>query len=187
MEKQDVIAEIKSSGDDKDFIGNVIELLKYNGHYIAFPWSFDGRIMWYRKDLFDAAGIQAPPESFDEFRADAGKLTKDGNYGFAFAGADSGAFQTMLSFMINNGGGFFNTEGKPDLMNVRNVETLKLFSDMVKVDKSINPACVGYNADDMSKIFGSGKCAMMISNPGIIDKNHVFPGLETDIEIKPYE
>jgi ABC-type glycerol-3-phosphate transport system substrate-binding protein len=41
------------------------------------------QVLWYRKDLFKAAGLDPskPPATWDELIADAKALAKDGKYG----------------------------------------------------------------------------------------------------------
>ncbi|HWM36083.1 MAG TPA: ABC transporter substrate-binding protein [Streptomyces sp.] len=42
--------------------------LKYRGKYFAMPYASDGALLYYRKDLLDKAGIDKPPETWDEMR-----------------------------------------------------------------------------------------------------------------------
>ncbi len=76
----DYISEIKGSGEADDFLPNTIDTLRYEDKYVALPWGLDIRVWFYRKDLLEQAGVK-PPKSWDELRAAAKSLTKDGKYG----------------------------------------------------------------------------------------------------------
>lgn len=164
----DVIEEFKQSGKLDDFVPGSVEALKYNGHYVALPWQIDVRVPWYRKDLFEQAGITAPPQTWDELRAALKKVSGGGNYGLVLPGGDPIGIHALLTSMINNGGGLFTPDKKLDFMNERNVEALGFISDLVK-DGSINPAMVGMNRDDAFKEFGTGRGAVYIHNSGLPD------------------
>jgi ABC-type glycerol-3-phosphate transport system substrate-binding protein len=51
------------------------------GKIYAMPLTCDSLALYYNKDLFNAAGITAPPATWKEFNADAAKLTKKDQYG----------------------------------------------------------------------------------------------------------
>jgi ABC-type glycerol-3-phosphate transport system substrate-binding protein len=47
-----------------------------SGNYYAIPLEVDGLALVYNQDLFNAAGITAPPATWDEVRQDASKITQ---------------------------------------------------------------------------------------------------------------
>lgn len=161
----DVIEDLKKEGKLNDFTPNSVEAMKYNGHTLALPWQIDTRVLYYRKDLFEKAGVQ-PPKNFQELRDVAKKLTHDGTYGMVIPGDSP---NPLFSLFLNNGGGMFTKDKKVDVMNERNVETAKWVSDMAK-DGSLNPAGSGYTNDDAIKSFFQGKSALLIDSPGLIDR-----------------
>ena len=61
---------------------------KFNGHYYGLPQNTNTQVLLYNKDLFDKAGISAPPATMEEFAADACKLSDNakGTYGYAEGG-----------------------------------------------------------------------------------------------------
>jgi ABC-type glycerol-3-phosphate transport system substrate-binding protein len=48
---------------------------KIDGHYFGIPADFYGMCLWWRKDLFKAAGLDKAPTTWDELVADGQKLT----------------------------------------------------------------------------------------------------------------
>ena len=59
----------------------------YDGKQVAYPFAGYANVLAYRKDLYDAAGLQ-PPKTIDELAADAKRLTDKGKsqYGFVANG-----------------------------------------------------------------------------------------------------
>lgn len=173
----DVIADLKASGEAEDFQPGTIDRLQYDGHYVALPWGIDIRMWFYRKDLLEAAGVQVPT-TWDEFREACKRLTKaDGSqYGFVGSAAETGGQHLMFSLMFNNGGGLFTPDRKLEVMNERNVEACTFLANLV-ADGSVHPGSAGFKNDDARKAFGTGNAAILLAGPGeekrypdIIDK-----------------
>lgn len=176
----DVVEDLKSSGKISDFSDDSAELLKYDGHYVALPWNRDIRVIWYRKDLFEQAGVQ-PPKNWTEFREAAKKLTRGDVYGFATGGSMTSGIHFLLSMMLNNGGGLFDKDRNVAVTTDRNRETFHFISDLAK-DGSINPASAGFTSDDFEKSFASGKAAMVLQNPGLDKKYPELAGKALALE-----
>ena len=65
------------------------------------------RLFFYNKDVFKKAGIDAPPKTWDEVKADAQKI-KDSRRASCPLGLPLGAEEAQAEFYIwamNNGGG----------------------------------------------------------------------------------
>ena len=175
----DVIEDMKASGDLADFPEDTVAPLKYEGKQIAFPWNQDIRVIWYNKEIFENAGVK-PPTSFEELRSTAKAVSKDDVYGLSIGAAQNGGVHLLLTLLINNGGGLFDENGEVAVSsNPRNLETLQLISDMAK-DGSINPAAAGYSGDDAERAFVSGKAAMILTNAAM---NKKYPELDGKIDI----
>jgi multiple sugar transport system substrate-binding protein len=68
---------------------------EYEGSMYALPFDGESTGLFYRTDMFKAAGISEPPKTWDEFEADAAKLTNPAKkqYGFAlFAPSPESAY-----------------------------------------------------------------------------------------------
>jgi multiple sugar transport system substrate-binding protein len=162
----DLIDQMRTEGSLEDFYPGTIETLNYDGHYVSLPWGIDIRVPFYRKDLFDQAGLKTPT-NWDELRAAAKALTKDGKYGMAIQ-SDTGGTHYFYTFLLNNGGGMFKKDREVDFMNERNVEAAQFINTLVK-DGSVNPASAGYKGDDAQKSFGQGDSAIILRGPGFAD------------------
>ncbi|MFA5961499.1 MAG: extracellular solute-binding protein [Parcubacteria group bacterium] len=59
-----------------NFVDVVADDFVSNGDVFAAPLSANSLALYYNKDLFNAAGIVAPPKTWDEFLSDTEKITK---------------------------------------------------------------------------------------------------------------
>jgi multiple sugar transport system substrate-binding protein len=162
----ELVAELESSGALDDFLPGTIDRLRYDDHYVAVPWAIDIRVLYYRRDLLEEAGVE-PPATWEDFAAAASALTTgEQQYGYVLSGAENGGVHHILSFCLNNGGGLFTPERTVNLMDERNVEALQLLADMVAAG-SVHPASAGYIGDDARKAFSQGDAAMILDTPGL--------------------
>jgi multiple sugar transport system substrate-binding protein len=162
----DVINEWKSGGKLDDFLPGTVNILKYDNHYVALPWAIDIRVWYYRKDLFEAANVK-PPTSWEEFKTAAQALTKPNNdqYGLVACGDTLGSHY-IYTLILNNGGGLFTPDRKPDLGSARNIEALQFLADLVK-HQLVYPASAGYHDEDEVSAFTQGKGAITLHAPGL--------------------
>jgi multiple sugar transport system substrate-binding protein len=115
------------------------------------------------------------PTTWDEFRAAAKAVTKDGKFGVVSSG-DTGGSHYLFAAILNNGGGLFDKDGKLTLTsNPRNVEAIDWLSSLVK-DGSMNPGSAGFTGDDRVASFLKGDDAFMLDGPGLYNR----PGAPTD-------
>jgi multiple sugar transport system substrate-binding protein len=160
----ELVAQLKP----EDFAPGALEAMRYDGHYVALPWAIDIRVLFYRKDLLDAAGL-AVPTNWGELREAAKVLTTNGKYGLVSSG-DSGGMHWILASAVNNGGGLFDTEGNAAITSERTTEALQFLSDLA-TDGSVNPASVGYVNDDARGAFFRGEAGFFLSGPGLLDQS----------------
>ena len=57
-----VVEELKKNGMFDDFLPGVLEPFKSDKGYVAVPWQLDMRVFWYRKSLFEKAGVAVPTD-----------------------------------------------------------------------------------------------------------------------------
>ena len=161
------VDEVVAQLDPADFAPGALDALRYDDHYVGLPWAVDLRVLFYRKDMLEAAGV-AVPTNWEEFRAAAKTLTADGKFGLVSSG-DSGGMHWILASSINNGGGLFDADRNPALNGERTTEALQFLTDL-KADGSVNPASVGYVGDDARGSFFRGEAAFMLSGPLLPDQ-----------------
>ncbi|MEW1823457.1 extracellular solute-binding protein [Arthrobacter sp. NPDC080031] len=154
-----VIDALKKNGQFDDFLPGVLDPFKSDKGYVAVPWQLDMRVFWYRKSLFDQAGVALPTDWASLL--DAGKaLKKIGAFGFA-TGSGAGnniGNHSMIMMMVNNGGGVFTKDGQLDVMNDRNVEATEYLLELVS-NGIIDPAAVSYTSDNLNAQWKDKKAA----------------------------
>ncbi|WP_377268029.1 ABC transporter substrate-binding protein [Peterkaempfera sp. SMS 1(5)a] len=120
--------------------------------------------LYYNKAMFQAAGIATPPATWEDFLADAKKLTHGSQWGLAVEGASTPE-NTHHAFVLSQqqGGSFFDASGKPTFNTPQNVAALKQFIDFIGTDKIANPSDAEYsNGTEAVQDFATGKAAMLM-------------------------
>jgi multiple sugar transport system substrate-binding protein len=162
-----VIDAMKKNGMYDDLLPGVLDPFKSANGYVAVPWQLDMRVFWYRKSLFDQAGVALPKDWATLL--EAGKaLKKIGAFGF-MTGAGAGnnyGNHSMIMMMVNNGGGVWSKDGQLDLMNDRNVEAIEFLLEL-RSNGIIDPACLGYTTDNMSAQWKDKKAGFGLFQVGV--------------------
>lgn len=158
----DVVEELRRTGELDDFLPGTMERMRYDGHTIALPFGTDIRVWYYRKDYFAAAG-QKVPETWDELRHALKAVTNADHYGMVGSG-DNGGSHYVWTLMLNNGGGLFAPNGSLDFDNPRNLEAFAYLADLAR-DGSVDPASPGYSSPDRRAAFLKGREAVIVDHP----------------------
>lgn len=53
----------------EDYFAGIWDTNVVDGRLVGVPWYVDTRLLFYRKDMLRAAGVRAPPRTWDEWRA----------------------------------------------------------------------------------------------------------------------
>ncbi len=143
-----------------------------NGRFFAGPWksTFRGRrqygvpfttnclALFYDRAALARAGV-AVPETWEQLRVAARKLTAPGRYGLAIGAirSEEGTFQYMPWFL--SAGGDLTRLDSPGA--VRSLEFLR----SLITDGSMSPKVIDWSQGDAQKQFSAGKAAMMVNGP----------------------
>lgn len=90
-----------------NLLPSFVEVGKADGKNFALPYYFGSRYMFYRKDIWSAAGME-PPTTLAEFAEDVTKLRTDSQSGFAIGGQD---WRNGISWVFANGGELATEDG----------------------------------------------------------------------------
>ncbi|NNC13419.1 extracellular solute-binding protein [Planctomonas sp. JC2975] len=163
----DLFSEWKSNGLYDDFLPGLLDAMKTDKGYVAIPYNLDMRILWYNKTLLDKAGTEAPTD-WQSYLDAAAALKKIGVYGFSLSSNTSGgnSFQTLTGAMINNGGGLFDEEQKPNCVTQTNIEALDWVVEMIQKGY-VDPGNLGYSSTNTNQQWSARTCAMGIDVPGL--------------------
>ncbi len=134
LDEDAAMATIQSIGED-DFRSGPLEMVTdpATGKYAAVP--FDGWIqaIWYRTDMFEAAGLN-PPITWDDINAACDTLPGTGNllYGLTL-GTDPGQnypHQVFEQVAMSNNAWPFDSEGNVTMNSPEMIEALKFYTDL---------------------------------------------------------
>jgi len=89
--------------DFSDYPSNSVDIGRKNGHVYIIPLVTEWQVMYYRKDLFKAAGIEVPT-NFTELEAAAKALTTNEVAGIGSRGKGGSAVTQLSSYLYNFGG-----------------------------------------------------------------------------------
>ncbi|WP_238006639.1 extracellular solute-binding protein [Dactylosporangium sp. AC04546] len=129
------------------------------GNVVSVPWVSDTRVLFYRTDILQAAGITEPPKTWDELRADARTLAArgKGQYGYYIPQWDS-ALPVIMTW--GQGGQVVDGTGKIKFDTPEFGRAVEVYTGLY-ADKSVPT-----NADfDQVQGFTSGVAPMLVSGP----------------------
>ncbi|GAA4944776.1 extracellular solute-binding protein [Actinoplanes utahensis] len=165
-----VVDQLGASG----FSPRALELTSQDGAQLAVPSDAWAQLLFYRKDLFDAAGLPKP-ETYDAIRAAAQKLNSKDVAGMAIATVGNDAFtqQTFENLALGNGCQLVDEAKNVQLESPQCVATFQLYSDLVK-NWSVPGA---QDVDTTRATYFSGKAAMVVWSSFLLDE---LAGLRND-------
>lgn len=160
-----------SGGIDKSqLVAPAVAAGSFQGKTYGVPIENTPVLLYYNKKEFQAAGLDPnkPPTTWDEWAADAKKLTKgsgpDGKptqYGLAFGIHDT--IELMPILMWEAGGGIASDDGGTVLLNSdASKQAVTYWADLVANDH-ISP--VGLSGADADKLISAGTAAMEVNGP----------------------
>jgi len=159
-----------------------VEAQKYNDTLYGLPVCSLTCLLYWRKDLFEAAGLDPaqPPQTWDELLTYAKKLHKDDVSGFAMRGARSAGGSEGLIWhwpmvMYSMGGDFvkdFPNDMTPTLNTPEVIESINYYSDLLQ-NYSIKGATT-CNYEDITVAVQQGDLAMWIDGAAIVP-NYIDP------------
>ncbi len=119
--------------------------------------------LYYNKQMFADAGIDAPPATWDELVAAGKKLSKDGKWGIGMEGSNpSENIHHAFVFAKQHGADFFTADGKPDFTSDGAVAAVKQYVDLMAKDKIIAPGNAEYAQNQSVSDFAKGRTGMLL-------------------------
>ena len=156
----------------KEFLANFqpsgIEAFTIDGKLIAMPYFLDPRAMYYRKDLFEKAGLK-PPETWADVLAAAEKLNNppDMNaFGAAFSFASDAMDYWWYAWLGANGAdgntNLWDENGKSRFNTPEGIAATQFLVDLAQKYKALNPDYITASRDaDLQPLFYNSKLAML--------------------------
>lgn len=172
---------INAEFDLADFEQNLLQAFQLQEQTYGLPKDFSTLALFYNKKAFQEAGLDQPPQTWNELRYDSRKLTVDQNrdgrkdqYGFGVSPELSRQYFMMKAF----GGRLIDNRDNAAFFTTGSLRSLQLIVDQYRQDRtSVQPSDVG--ASTGSDMFGQGKAAMVIEGPWAIPYlQETFPQLD---------
>lgn len=154
----DFIKNAPADWDWNDFMKANVQACTDNGKIVSVPLVNECHMLFYRKDLFEAANLQ-PPTNFDELEAAAKVLNNPSKeiYGIVSRG-NMGAAVTQFSSYLYGFGGDFIKDGKCVVDSPEAVKAFQYYGNLLK--NYGPPGVINMSWPQAVALFASGKAAM---------------------------
>lgn len=130
------------------------------------PVAEETRSLYYRKDLFEAAGIETPPTTWEETREVAKTLTSGDVYGLGIPGGiEYDTIQVFMSVYLGYGAKFLNDEGMCGFDSPEFRDALTFYTNLYLEDKVSPPDTPTYGGPQLEELFRNGRLAMQVTGP----------------------
>ncbi|GIH98337.1 sugar ABC transporter substrate-binding protein [Planobispora takensis] len=147
-----------------DWIPGLAQPGNIDGRQYGIPWYAANRVVVYNKELFEKAGITAPPTTRDEWLEITAKLDKGGDQGIYLTGQ---TWYALAGFIWDEGGDFAVKDGekwKGALDTPQALAGMDFYKRLQALGKG--PKDADEANPPQHEVFAQGKVAQMISVPG---------------------
>lgn len=141
---------------EKDIPSKYLDTWRYKGRLYAIPNDSNAQWSFYRKDLFDAAGVSVP-KTWEDSVAIAKALTKDGVYGYTASlrrGEYAGAH--FSSVLFSYGGEYWDAGFNPTIDSEAGKKAIDI---MLQLMPYADPGTINAGEDDTAQVIASGVAA----------------------------
>lgn len=162
------LVQLDDLGDDYDYddiFQSVRNGLSYDGSLYSLPFYAESSFTFYRKDLFDEAGIEMPDKpTYDQIAEYAAKLTDKSKeqYGFCQRGKPGwGENMAFVGPMVNAfGGRWFDMDWQPQLTTEPWKKAVTYYVENLNAYGPPGAASNGHNEN--RALFATGHCALWV-------------------------
>ncbi|HEX3300277.1 MAG TPA: sugar ABC transporter substrate-binding protein [Actinomycetota bacterium] len=169
-----------------EFVPAFLQMNQYGGSTYGLPYDGETTAMFYRKDLFDAAGLSYPTKdwTWDQFQSDAAKLTNTAQkqYGFAIFAPESEYY--WEPFLWQAGGHLTSADGNSVAFN--SPQGIQSANFYVGLKQYSPPDYYGQTSWDGRVAFATGKVAMYEAGSWFGgEMNSSFPQIKGKWDVAP--
>jgi len=161
--------ELLSIPAQADFVSAVAEAGEADRRQYGMPFVASTRVFFYNKDLLAQAGIESPPKTWEELRADAIALKQSGvksPYGLALGPEEPQA--ETLNWMLSGGGGYTDEIGAYTIDAPENIRAFEWLRDEMVGKGLTNPTPGEADRRDVYDAFVRGDVAMVNGHPTLM-------------------
>ncbi len=137
---------------------------RIDGKLLGLPVRCHVQLMFYRKDLFQQAGLQ-PPNTWDDV-VNAGKAIQERNpnvSGIAmYYGKNAGQnLMIWYNFLWGKGVDLFDAQGRPSFNNEAGIAATRDYIGLLREHRVASPGSLTFNEGDATTSFVQGNAAMI--------------------------
>lgn len=163
---------------------------QYEGRTFGLPITVSSRAFYYNKDLFERAGVDSPPEDWDDLQRAAQLVNALGPdiYGFGIQGNQLETATYFYYFLWGNGGDILTGDGtRPAFNGVEGQEAITFMKGLIDAGLTQpNPTQSG--RADLETAFVEGKLGMVITGPWLARRLATeAPELDYGLSTIPYQ
>ena len=157
--------QLPAEYDVDDLIEPIRTGLSHEGTLYALPFYGESSMLYYRRDLFETAGITVPERpTYEQVREWAGKVNDPGNgvYGLCLRGKPGwGENTAFITTMANTfGGRWFDMDWTPQLDTPEWKEAVNFYVSTLNDYGPPGASSNGFNEN--LALFSTGKCGMWV-------------------------
>jgi len=143
-----------------DVYPHVFDMVSYEEILYGLPHDMNGHLLFYRKDLFDEAGL-AVPKTMEDYVNAVKKLTTNGRKGIALQLKQPIVLHFSYAWILwSIGGEYFDENWKPTLNSEKGIEALEYLKEFYKCAPA---GSLDYWADEVSVALQQDKAATSIN------------------------
>ena len=181
-------SEVASLGGADAFIPSIWQsvMVAQQAQVWSIPWLIDTRLLYYRRDLLEQAGIN-PQQAFatDAVMKHTLQSLKDaGGCRAAFCVSTQHTrltLQNAASWVWGNGGGFVSLDGRQVLLN--HPEALTGFQQYFELMDFIPEDLRQLDSPQSDRLFAQGQAAVTLSGPWLMRNSHISAELRDQIGV----
>jgi multiple sugar transport system substrate-binding protein len=157
--KLNAMDDVPSAINSSDFYKAAIDAGSFNGKLVGVPWYVDTRVLYYRTDLAQQAGMSQAPQTWDDLNKLAqGYHSGGAKYGIALS---SNNWQEYVPFLYSAGGDIM-TNNQFTLDSPAAVKALTEYVSFFQQNLTPQTEPQGF---DVTQTFVSGDTPMFFSGP----------------------
>ncbi|MFE2456805.1 extracellular solute-binding protein [Streptomyces sp. NPDC059402] len=163
---QDLTLESMRDWGIRDWLPGLAEPGQWMSQQFGVPWYAANRVVIYRKDLFEQAGVNEPPRTREEWLDATEKLDKNGDQGIYLAGQD---WYTLSGFIWDEGGELATQAGEGGVWTgALDSEAALRGMDFYRELQALGDGPVDADEEHppQAGVFAKGRVAQIIAVPG---------------------
>jgi multiple sugar transport system substrate-binding protein len=146
--------DVFPKSEQAKYIPSMISTWTSNGHIYGVPWNSDFMVMFYRKDLLEAAGLR-PPDTWDDLISICQKLQSPPDL-YGFAAEWQLHSDASFSPMLWSAGGALWDKSSITVNGPEGLQAMQLMVDLNQKYKIMQPGLTSISYDETRNFFTEG-------------------------------